>query len=62
MRSAAHYASQSDPSLNRHFRRRWEEPAANRVERQRQPAKPRDLAALLASWRDEWRAQRRRAA
>ena len=60
------YAKQSDPCLNRQFRRRWTEPAsavgmgaalAALPAPERHDGEPACLATLLR-WRDDWRRAR----
>ncbi len=54
----AHFAQQSDRTLNPHFRRRWNE----RFQPRPAPSDHADAAepalAVVLRWRDEWRRRR----
>lgn len=50
--NAADFAAQSDPDLNRHFRRRWEDTAPARQPVQDAPRTLEQLSAeLVLAWR-----------
>jgi hypothetical protein len=62
--TSADYARQSDPYKNRHFRRKWADtplPALPGPTQQDDDGGASNTLAVLLQWRDQWRAERRRA-